>query len=116
MIRATRKFFDKLIPQSVQDFWERIIVTKMKHLAYVGLLLGILITAFQYQVSALNAARFDDICENRIQSRADYRVVLSDLVDLSQLLPDSQLAQDYTRTRLETIDRRLPALTEQDCA
>lgn len=60
--------------------------------------------AYDAQVSQYTA------CVTKVAVRADLRTVLLELVDLSDLFPNSAPAEQYTQTRQALIDAKYPAL------
>lgn len=67
-------------------------------------------------MSALNASRFDDACDARLASRQETSVLLKQIVNLEDIFPDSDAAEDYTDNRSELVDKWRDELTREDCA
>lgn len=94
----------------VRDWMEKVIDVKVKAVLLTGFLATFTVVAFQYQVSAINADRFADGCEAKVNARDDLRDVLFHVVDLSDVLPGSEAAQAFTLNRIEYINEKYPAL------
>lgn len=97
-------------------FWNKNFHIRVKHMAYCVFVLTVGILANQHQLDALQDARFRTVCEARIESRGDLIQTLDYIVDLSDVFPDNEAAEAYTKSRDRYIEDRLAPITEKDCA
>lgn len=87
-------------------WWNTIIDVRVKAIVITGFVFIFTVGGFQYQIGAQTGARIDAICQTRRESRQDLHDVLYEIVDLSDVLPGVEEAEEYTKNRREFIDAR----------
>lgn len=108
--------------RKVLNWLEKVIDVKVKALLLTALVSTFVIVGFQYQVSALNNHNLEALkradraaCEARVFSRTDLRDILFEVIDLSDVLPDSEGAALYEQNRIKLINEKFPALSLDSC-
>lgn len=82
----------------------------------VAVAAGVLtIASFNHQVASQATESRRNQCIARVDSRSDLRSVLLYVVDLSDVLPLSSYASNYTMRRTDYINSAFPALNPDDC-
>ncbi len=114
---------DILVPaRSLREWWNRIVPLRIKYLVTVAACVVVLVAAFQWQTSKLSEIRQADFkrsqttqCYSRVESRDDLRAILFYVVDLTDIIPDSEAATLYTLNRTTFINHNYPALSDATC-
>jgi len=97
-------------------WWDKRIAVRVKGVVYTLFVTFILVIGGQYQISHVNAANLDRICDTREANREDLRKALYAIVDISDLFPEEEIAQAYQSSRTLIIDTLIdPADDREGC-
>ena len=100
-----------------KEWWNKKLALRVKGIAYTLFVTSLIVLGGQFQISSVNAANIDAICETRAAGREDLRQALYAIVDLSTLFPDSEGAEAYTESRIVIIDTLIdPDKDKEGCS
>lgn len=95
-------------------WWNTIVDVRVKAIFVTGVLMTFTLVGFQYQINSLTVDRIDAFCEERRNSRADLSKILNEIVDLSDIFPGSESAEQYTSSRKKLIDAHYSTIAQNE--